>query len=99
MNKKCKKKGLEVPGKKLVGEVLVERQADVGMQQISELKHTKGITFVAPLPESLQYVSKFSSVIANKAEHPEIAAQFVQFLKTKQAASILTKSGLEPLGQ
>lgn len=92
-------KGLEVPGKKLVGEVLADHQADVGMQQISELKHTKGITFVAPLPESLQYVSKFSSVISKKAEHPEIAAQFVQFLKSKQAASILTKSGLEPLSQ
>ena len=92
-------KGLEVPGKKLVGEVLAEHQADVGMQQISELKHTKGITFVAPLPESLQYVSKFSSVISKKAEHPQIAAQFVQFLKSKQAASILTNSGLEPLGQ
>ena len=92
-------KGLEVPGKKLVGEVLADHQANMGMQQISELKHTKGITFIGPIPESLQYVSKFSSVISKNAENPALAAQFVQFLKSKQASEEILSSGLEPISK
>lgn len=97
IDQEMKMKGLEVPGKKLVGEVLAENQADMGMQQISELKHTKGITFVGPIPESLQYVSKFSSVISKNASQPAIAIDFVNFLKTKKAAKVIADSGLEPL--
>lgn len=84
-------------GKELVGALLARGEADIGMQQVSELMVTPGVDYVGPLPESLQKVSRFVTVLAANGAHSKAARSFAKFLASAQAKPLLTASGLDPV--
>src|SRR6185437_11162339 len=54
-----------------VGEIVARGDAEIGLQQIAELKPVKGIDIVGPLPPDLQKITVFSAGIATGSKEPE----------------------------
>jgi molybdate transport system substrate-binding protein len=56
-----------------VGLVVARGEAEIGFQQISELKPIPGIELVGPLPDELQKITIFSAGIVTGSKDPETA--------------------------
>jgi molybdate transport system substrate-binding protein len=80
-----------------VGEVVARGDAELGFQQISELKPIKGIDVIGPIPAELQKVTVFSAGIAVNAKEPAAAAALIKFLAAPAAAGAIVASGMEPM--
>lgn len=81
-----------------VGEVVARGEADLGFQQISELKPIKGITLVGPLPPSVQQITVFAAGVVSGAKEPAAARALIGYLAAPAAAKVIAESGMEPLG-
>lgn len=79
-----------------VGEIVARGDAEIGMQQTSELKPVEGIDIVGPLPASLQQITVFSAGLAAKAPQPDAGRALIAFLSSKQAAPVMVETGLDP---
>jgi molybdate transport system substrate-binding protein len=80
-----------------VGEIVAKGEAEIGFQQISELKPVQGIDIVGPLPADLQKITVFSAGIATVSKEPEAGKALIKFLTSPAAAAEFTKSGLDPI--
>ncbi|MBR0795157.1 substrate-binding domain-containing protein [Bradyrhizobium jicamae] len=80
-----------------VGEIVAKGEAEIGFQQISELKPVAGIDIVGPLPDSLQKITVFSAGIATASKEPEAGKALISFLASSEAHDTLVKSGLDPI--
>src|SRR5262245_2093609 len=78
-----------------VGAVVARGDAEIGFQQISELRPVAGIVVVGPLPAEVQRVTVFAAGVAANTKHPDAARAFIQFLASPAAADVVLKSGLE----
>jgi molybdate transport system substrate-binding protein len=77
-------------------ERLVSGEADLAVQQISELKQVGGIEVVGPIPLDLQTPAVFSAGLIANARHPESAGRLLRYLASREVVPILRQSGLEP---
>ena len=80
-----------------VAEIVAHGDAEIGFQQISELKPIAGIDIVGPLPDELQKVTVFSAGIASVSKEPDAGKALIKFLASPAASETLIKSGLEPI--
>jgi len=80
-----------------VAEIVARGEAELGFQQISELKPVAGIEIVGPLPEELQKVTVFSAGIASVSKEPEAAKALIGFLASPAAKDAIVRSSLEPI--
>ncbi len=80
-----------------VAEIVAKGEAELGLQQISELKAVSGVDIVGPLPDSLQKITVFSAGIATEAKEPEAGKALIKFLASSAARETIIKSGLEPI--
>jgi molybdate transport system substrate-binding protein len=80
-----------------VAEIVARGEAELGFQQISELKPVAGIDIVGPLPDELQKVTVFSAGIASASKEPEAGKALIKFLASPAARDTIVKSGLEPI--
>ena len=80
-----------------VGETVARGEAEIGLQQIAELKPVKGIDIVGPLPPDLQKITVFSAGIATGSKEPEAGKALIKFLASPAARDALVKSGLDPI--
>jgi molybdate transport system substrate-binding protein len=78
-----------------VGEVIARGDAEIGVQQISELLPVAGVEIIGPLPASLQKITTFSAGILVAAKDAEAAKAYVKFV-TAEAGPLLRQKGLEP---
>ena len=78
--------------------VVARGEAQIGFQQVAELIHVSGISFVGTIPAELQPPIFFSGALTSKAEHGEAAAALLRFLSSADAAPVITKAGLIPMG-
>ena len=74
-------------------ERLVTGEADLAVQQISELMMVPGIEVVGPLPPEIQTVATFSGGLLTQSEE---AAALLRFLASPAVAPVLRRTGLEP---
>jgi molybdate transport system substrate-binding protein len=84
------------PSHGTVGEALARGEAEIAMQQISELLPVAGIKVIAPLPAEVQLVTIFSAGIFTAAVEPRAARMLVEQLTTNAARPLYTAKGLEP---
>jgi molybdate transport system substrate-binding protein len=77
-------------------ERLVTGEADLAVQQISELKLVSGIEVVGPIPRDLQTPAVFSAGRLAISKRAEAAGRLLRFLASPEAAPALYESGLEP---
>jgi molybdate transport system substrate-binding protein len=80
-----------------VGEIVAHGDAEIGLQQISELKPVTGIDIIGPLPSELQKITVFSAGIASVSKEPEAGKALIKFLASPAARDTIVKSGLEPI--
>ena len=78
-----------------VGDVIAKGEAEIGVQQISELLPVAGVNVVGPLPATLQKITTFSAGIPSAAKEPDAAKALVTFV-AKEARPLLGPKGLEP---
>jgi molybdate transport system substrate-binding protein len=93
-----KAKSVPIRGRELVGTAIERGDADLGLQQLSELRAIPGIQYVGPLPESVQKVSVISAAIGKSARERKAAEELLAYLRTPEAAATFVKTGLDPLG-
>jgi molybdate transport system substrate-binding protein len=80
----------------LVGLIVERGEAEIGVQQIAELKAVAGVDFVGPLPAALQAVTPFTAAIPTAAVEIEAGRKLIDFLVTPQAKRVIEAKGLEP---
>jgi molybdate transport system substrate-binding protein len=76
-------------------ERLVSGEADLAVQQISELKQIEGIEVVAPIPLSLQTPAVFSAGRMTASEKGAQANALLRYLASPEVAPVLVETGLE----
>lgn len=77
-------------------ERLVSGEADIAIQQLSELKLVEGIDLVGPLPLNLQTPGVFSGGRVAVSERAAQADALLKYLGSPAVAPVLRESGLEP---
>lgn len=77
-------------------ERLVTGEADLAVQQISELKQVGGIEVVGPIPHDLQTPAVFSAGRMANAKHADAADRLLRYLASPEVVPVLRQSGLEP---
>jgi len=80
-----------------VGAVIARGDAELGFQQLSELKPIEGIEIVGPLPAEVQKASVFSAGVIASSQHAVAARALIRYLASPAAADTITATGLEPL--
>ena len=78
-------------------ERIVAGEADVAIQQLSELKQVKGIEIVGPLPHHLQTPAVFSAGRMTGSKNVAASDLLLTFLSSSEATPALIASGLERL--
>ena len=84
------------PAGEPVAAVVARGEAEIGFQQVSELIHTPGVSFVGALPETLQPGFTFAAAITSTARESEAANALIRFLTSPDAAATIVKAGLMP---
>jgi len=85
------------PSGEPVAAVVARGEAEIGFQQVSELIHVPGVTFVGAIPAELQPGFSFAGAIITKARQPEAGAALIRFLASPEATPAISKAGLTPL--
>ena len=81
-----------------VGEVTARGEAEMAVQQISELMPVAGIDVVGPLPDEVQKISVFAAGIFRTARNPGGAGKLIAYLAQPRLAPLMIRKGLEPIG-
>jgi molybdate transport system substrate-binding protein len=77
-------------------ERLVSGEADLAVQQISELKLVSGIEVVGPIPHHLQTPAVFSAGRLAASRQVAASHRLLAYLASAEVAPVLLASGLEP---
>ena len=85
------------PSGEPVAAVVARGEAEIGFQQVSELIHVPGVTFVGAIPAELQPGFSFAGALTSTARQPEAASALIRFLASPEAAPVILKAGLTPL--
>jgi molybdate transport system substrate-binding protein len=85
------------PSGEPVAAVVARGEAEIGFQQVSELIHVPGVTFVGTIPSEIQPMTFFAGALTSATKEPEAANVFIRFLASSEAAPAISKAGLTPL--
>jgi molybdate transport system substrate-binding protein len=75
---------------------LVTGEADLAVQQISELKQVAGIEVVGPIPFALQTPAVFSAGRMTASSKIDPSDRLLRYLASPEVAPVLRDTGLEP---
>ena len=84
------------PSGEPVASVVARGEAEIGFQQVSELIHVPGVTFVGTLPAEVQPIFSFAGALTSTVRQPEAASALIRFLASPEAATVISKAGLLP---
>jgi molybdate transport system substrate-binding protein len=77
-------------------ELLVTGEAELAVQQISELKQVAGVEVVGPIPHHLQSPAVFSAGRLAASKRVVQSDALLKYLASPEVAPVLRESGLEP---
>ena len=84
------------PSGEPVAAVVARREVAIGFQQVSELIHVPGVTFVGAIPAELQPGNSFAGAVTTDAQQPDAALALLRFLASPEWDSTLVEAGLTP---
>lgn len=82
----------------LVGGAVADGRAEIGIQQLAELRMVPGLDVVGPFPGELQNVVPIAAGIHAEAAAPEAARALLDILATPEAHAIIDRAGMLPGG-
>jgi len=85
----------KIPAGGSTGELVVKGEAEMAVQQMSELLATPGLVVVA-LPPEVQFRTMFSAGVCSSAKEAQAAEALIKFLLTPTAARVIKAKGMEP---
>lgn len=85
------------PSGEPVAAVVARGEAEIGFQQVAELIHVPGVSFVGTIPAAIQPPTFFSGALTRAARQPEAASALLRFLASPEAAPVILKAGLTPI--
>lgn len=80
-----------------VGLIVARGDAEIGFQQLSELKPIAGIQIVGLLPDEVQKITRFSAGIVSYSTQAEGGRKLIDFLRSPDAQRIQIHNGLRPV--
>ncbi len=80
----------------MVSAIVARGDAEIGLQQISEIMSVPGAELVGPLPDELQTVTVYNAGVPATAKEAAAARAFTAFLTTPAAAAVYKTKGLDP---
>jgi molybdate transport system substrate-binding protein len=86
----------QTPTGVFVGTIVANGEAEIGIQQVSEMSHFEGVDYVGALPADIQKMTIFSSGIAANAKQADAAKAWVKFITSPSSAQAFKKRGMEP---
>ncbi len=82
----------------LVADKVANGEAEIGLQQISELAAVRGVELVGPLPHEIQSFTVYGAAVSQNAAEPEAAKALLTLLAGPAAAPVLQANGMQPPG-
>jgi molybdate transport system substrate-binding protein len=82
-----------------VAAVVARGEAEIGFQQVAELIHVPGVDFVGTVPAEIQPPTYFVGELTANTKQPEAGVALLSFLSSTDAAPVISKAGLKPLGK
>ena len=80
----------------IVGKLAASGEAEIAVQQVSELMQADGVDIVGRLPDELQSVTVFSAGVFTASTQSELARAFVADLASPAHAALIRRNGMEP---
>ena len=71
-------------------------EAEIGLQQVSEVLAIPGVDFVGTIPAEVQYVTTYAAAVVAGSKEIEASKRLIAFLSSEGAAAAIKKSGMEP---
>jgi molybdate transport system substrate-binding protein len=87
------------PSGEPVAAVVARGEAEIGFQQVAELIHVPGITFVGTIPPEVQPPTFFSGALTSTTGQPDAASALIRFLASPDAAPVIRRAGLTPVSE
>ena len=87
------------PSGEPVAATVAHGELEIGFQQVAELIHVPGVTFVGTIPAEIQPPTYFSGAVTATSKEPMAAKALIDFLSSADAAPVITKAGLLPIGK
>lgn len=81
----------------VVAELAARGEAELAVQQVSELMQSQGVDIVGPLPGELQHTTIFSAGVFKASAQMEPAKAFVAHLAAPAQAGLIRRMGMEPV--
>ena len=97
VGERIKSKVRQPPSGAQITDFLARGDAELGFQQVSELIHAKGVTYLGALPTEIQSYTVYSAAIHAKSAQPEATQTFLRTLRQAEVAASVRKSGMDPL--
>ena len=72
-------------------------EAEIGLQQVSELMSNPDVDVIGMLPAELQQITTYAAGVAASAKQADAARALIQALIAPSAKPIFKAKGLEPL--
>jgi molybdate transport system substrate-binding protein len=80
----------------IVADIAARGEAELAVQQISELMQSSGVDIVGPLPPELQSITVFSAGAFKGSAQAQAANAFVAHLASPANAALIRAKGMEP---
>src|SRR5262249_24088802 len=78
-----------------VGAAIASGEAEIGVQQVAELRPVPGTEVIGEMPAALQKLIPYSAGIVAKGKDQEGARPLVSFLRSEPALDVLKRKGMD----
>ena len=79
------------------GEFVASGEADIVVQQASEIIPVKGVVLVGPLPAEIQNTTTYAAAVSSRSNQQAAAQALINALTSPTAVAVLEAKGMEPV--